>query len=89
VSQSNTIFQGIINAHFPTLNNRKPMTLAQELRAEMAALPALDDDEVEFVACDSCGEPSTHEILDPGDPSVGYGSGYVPMCDDCHPRRSR
>ena len=81
VSQSNTIFQGIIDAHYPALNARKPMTLADELRAELAALPALEDDDEEEGGCEHCGCGET-ELADDSDPSVGYYNRII-VCAGC------
>lgn len=67
------LLQSMIDTAFPTLNNPAPVEVEEEY--------------IEFIACDSCGQPSTHDEFDPGDPSVGYGSAWVPLCDDC--RRSR
>jgi hypothetical protein len=67
------LFQGLLNAAFPALNNPAPVEAEEE----------------EFIACDSCGAPSTHDVLNSGDPSVGYGSAWVPMCDDCDTRSGR
>jgi hypothetical protein len=81
-------FQALINSAFPTLNAPVRHTrLADELRAELAALPALeeDDDEDEYTPCDSCGAPSTHAVYNCGDSSVGYGDSWIEMCDECDP----
>ena len=69
------LFAGVLEQHFPGLQQPAP-----------AIGPGEED---EFVACDSCGQPSTHDMLDPGDPSVGISSYWVPMCDDCDTRRGR
>jgi hypothetical protein len=67
------LFGSILEQHLPGL---------QEPPIEL-------EEEDEFVACDSCGQPSTHDMLDPGDPSVGISSYWVPMCDDCDTRSGR
>jgi hypothetical protein len=72
VSQTNPIFQGIINAHFPALNTPAPV-----------------EAEEEYIACDNCGQPSTHDRFDEGDYSVGISSSWVPFCDACDSRRGR
>jgi hypothetical protein len=55
-----------------------------------AAFPALNRPPVvepEYVECESCGEPSTHTELNPGDPSVGFGPKWIELCDECGRRR--
>jgi hypothetical protein len=64
------LFQGLLNAAFPALNHPAPVEAEEE----------------EFIACESCGAPSTHDVYDSGDPSVGCGAAWVPMCDDCDTR---
>jgi hypothetical protein len=77
MSQLRAIFEQILTDHL------------RGLQAACRAPAPVEAEEEEFVACDSCGAPSTHDVYDSGDPSVGYGSAWVPMCDDCDIRGGR
>jgi hypothetical protein len=67
------LFAGVLEQHFPGLQQPAP----------------LEAEEEEFIPCDSCHGPATHQVYDPGDPSVGCYAGWVDFCDDCDPRRGR
>lgn len=76
----NAIFQEIIDSVYPGLNNaRKPAGTTEVFKAALDATTCGGD----FVACESCGAPSTHNELDPGDASVGIPSSWIELCDDC------
>ena len=51
----------------------------------MKASPEPPEREETLLPCDSCGAPSTHDVLDPGDAAVGIAGGWVALCDDCDP----
>ena len=65
---------------------------SNHLRGLQAACPVpapVEAEEEEFISCDSCHGPATHQVYDPGDPSVGCYAGWVDFCDECDPRRGR